>query len=74
MNDKENLNSSQVKIHPSETEVSDLVRKAAKQYEEYIRLADLADIADQDKLNHPKFSWDNPIGLVITGNANAKLV
>ena len=52
---------------PSETEVSHLLQEAAQQYEECMRLADLADISDFPEANHPKYAWDNPIGLVVSG-------
>lgn len=66
MSDKKNLNESQAKIHLSESEVLHLLQEAAQQYEEYIRLADLADIADQRQLSYPKYDWDNPIGFAVT--------
>ncbi len=56
----------QEKIHHSESEISRHLQEAALQYEKYIQIADLADIDDQDELVIPKYSWDNPIGLVIT--------
>ena len=77
MSDKENIpdsRSSQAKIQPSETEVTQLLKEAAQQYEECMRLADLADIAAQGELSQPRYAWDNPIGLVVTGRSNAELV
>ena len=62
---KKNSSGSQMEIHPSETEVSHLLQDAAQQYEECMRLADLADIMDQGEPSHPRYSWDNPIGLVV---------
>lgn len=73
MNGKEDARDSQVTIHLSETEVSHLLQKAAEQYEEYMRIADLADIANQDEPRHPRYDWDNPIGLVVAGHSNAEL-
>lgn len=67
LNGKDNLDDSQVKIHPSESEVSNLLQEAVQQYEECMRIADLADIADQGELSQPRYGWDNPIGLVIAG-------
>lgn len=69
MSDKEALpdsRSSQAKIQPSETEVAQLFKEAAQQYEEYMRLAGLADTAAQRELSQPRYAWDNPIGLVVT--------
>ena len=73
MNGKDDASGSQMTIHLSETEVSDLLQKAAQQYEEYMRIADLADITNQDEPRHPRYGWDNPIGLVVTGQSNAEL-
>ena len=77
MSDAENLRDGRnpkVRIQPSETEVTQLIQDAAKQYEECMRLADLADISDQGDVNHPRYAWDNPIGLVVAGTSNAELV
>ena len=73
MNGKENLSDSRVVIYPSEAEVSNLIQEAAQQYEECMRIADLADIADQGEPKRPRYGWDNPIGLVVAGQANAEL-
>ena len=72
--DLRELEGPQERIQPSETEVSQLLQKAAEQYEECMRLADLADISDRREVSHPRYAWDNPIGLVVTGPSNAKLV
>lgn len=64
----------QTRIQPSETEVTQLLQKATEQYEECMRLADLADISDQGEVSHPRYAWDNPIGLVVTGPSNAELI
>ena len=77
MTDTENsrdVHDSKVRIQPSETEVAQLIQEAAKQYEECMRLADLADLSDRGEISHPKYAWDNPIGLVVTGSSNAELV
>ena len=77
MTDKENLKNvsdPEVRIQPSETEVAQLIEEARQQYEEYMRLADFADIFYQNETSRPKYAWDNPIGLVVTGPSNAKLV
>ena len=73
MNGKDDASGSQVTIHLSETEVSHLLQQAAQQYEEYMRISDSADITDQDEPRHPRYDWDNPIGLVVTGQPNAEL-
>lgn len=52
---------------PSEAEVSQLLQKAERQYEECIRLADLADLSDTGEVTHPRYAWDNPIGLTVVG-------
>ena len=77
MSGKENLSDARdprMGAHPSETEVVQLLHQAAQQYEECIRLADLADISDRSEFSHPRYAWDNPIGLVVTGPSNAELV
>ena len=56
---------SQVQTRPSEAEVAQLLQEAAQQYEECMRLADLADISAGDEISHPRYAWDNPIGLVV---------
>ncbi len=58
----------------SETEVFQLLQEAVQQYEKYMRLADPADIAKMSEIRQPRYSWDNPIGLVISGPENAELV
>lgn len=57
----------------SEAEISQLLGEATRQYEEYIRLADLADLSDSVETSQPKYDWDNPIGIVVTGGRNAGL-
>ncbi len=64
----------QMRVQPSEAEVAQLLQKAAEQYEECMRLADLADLSDRGEVSHPRYAWDNPIGLVVTGPSNAELV
>lgn len=72
--DMQSVRDSQLPSHPSEAEVTQLLRKAAQQYEECMRIADLADISEQAETSHPRYAWDNPIGLVVTGPSNAELV
>lgn len=74
---KENLCDSlpaQIQTRPSEAEVAQLLQEAAQQYEERMRLADLADISAQGEISRPRYAWDNPIGLVVMGASNAELV
>lgn len=65
--DSRELCTSQIRTRPSEAEISQLLQEAAQQYEECMRLADMADISELDKVNHPRYAWDNPIGLVVLG-------
>lgn len=55
------------KVRPSEAEVLQLLQQTVQQYEECMRLADLADISETPKAITPRYSWDNPIGLVVKG-------
>lgn len=55
------------KVRPSEAEVSQLLQQTVQQYEECMRLADLADISETPKVSNPRYAWDNPIGLVVKG-------
>ena len=57
----------QIQSRPSEAEVSQLLQEAEQQYEECIRLADLADLSDMGEVVHPRYAWDNPIGLTVVG-------
>lgn len=57
----------QIQSRPSEAEVSQLLQEAEQQYEECIRLADLADLSDMGEVAHPRYAWDNPIGLTVVG-------
>ena len=74
MGDSRNSNTSQYFAHPSEVEVSQLLQEAAEQYEECMRLADLADISETGEDRQPRYAWDNPIGLVLADGQNAELV
>lgn len=76
MSGKENSpdsRSSVEKMQTSESEVVQLLQEAEQQYEESMRIADLADIAAQGEQSQPRYAWDNPIGLVVQGRPNAKL-
>ncbi len=59
--------SGQTQSRPSEAEIARLLQEAEQQYEECIRLADLADLSDRGEVAHPRYAWDNPIGLTVTG-------
>ena len=61
-------------VHASEIEINDLLEKSKRQYEEYMRLADSADLSDPARPSRPRYSWDTPIGLVVTDASNAELV
>lgn len=61
-------------FRPSEAETLQLLQEATTLYEEYMRLADLASIPDVSEVKPQKYAWDNPIGLVVTRDADAELV
>ena len=63
-----------MKISPSEAEIIQLLQKAAQDYEECMTLADFPDYQEVPEANHPQYSWDNPIGLVVTERSHANLV
>ena len=70
MNDAVDSGDSQTspaRIRPSEAEVLQLLQQTVQQYEECMRLADLADISEPAKTIAPRYAWDNPIGLVVKG-------
>lgn len=60
-------NLGQSQWHPSDAEISQLLQETKKQYEECIRLADLADLSDFGEVARPRYAWDNPIGLTVVG-------
>ena len=62
------------RARPSEAEVAQLLQEAAQQYEECMRLADLADLSGREEVSYQKHAWDNPIGLVVVGPSNVELV
>ena len=59
---------SDIAMRPSDAEISQLLRETAQQYEECVRLADLADITQETDGSRPRYAWDNPIGLVVAGD------
>jgi hypothetical protein len=72
--DSRESRSSSPQTRPGEAEVSQLLQEAAQQYEECMRLADLANISETGEVSYPRYAWDNPIGLVVTRCSNAELV
>lgn len=55
----------------------EVIERAKQQYEEVMRLADLADLPDPLAAAteiKPAYSWDNPIGYVVTGSSDGDLV
>ena len=75
MSSKEDFRTSQsLETCPSEVEIAQLLQEAEQQYEECMRLADLADILETGEVSHPRYAWDNPLGLVVGEQTNAKLV
>lgn len=67
----------ETRLKPSDTEVIELLDQARRQYEEVMRLADLADLPDPTAAppeTQPAYSWDNPIGYVVTGRSDGDLV
>ena len=68
---------SKIRVNPSEEEIMQLIQETSQQYEECVRLADLSDYwavvgraetLDEapPRYSYPRYSWDTPIGLVIT--------
>lgn len=51
--------------HVSEIEINDLLKRSKQQCEEYVRLADLADLSDPLRPSQLRNGWDNPTGLVV---------
>ncbi len=63
--DARNSHRSPARTRPTEEEVTRLLQEAARQYEEYIRIANLADISDEEECFSPKYAWDNPLGFAV---------
>ena len=77
MTDREHskdLSQSDMQIRPSEDEIIQLLQKAAQEYEECIILTDLSDYPEVAESSHPEYSWDNPVGLVVTQRSHVDLV
>ncbi len=64
----------ETRTRPSDIEVLQMLRDAARQYEESMRVADLADLSGSQESNFPRYEWDNPMGLVVTAPRYGKLV
>ena len=65
---------SDMQIRLSEAEIIQLFQKAAQEYEECMTLADSSDYPEVAEVSHPRYSWDNPMGLVVTERSHADLV
>ena len=59
---------------PSEAEILQLIQGLAKQYEEVMQLSDFANFIEFPQDSYPRYTWDNPIGLVVTESSDASLV
>lgn len=60
-------------MKPSDAEVIRLLEQARQQYEDVMRLADFADLPEPMTAAieiQPAYSWDNPIGYVVTGSSD----
>ena len=57
-----------------EEEIIQLLQKAVREYEEFITLANLSDYPEVAEVSHNRYTWDTPVGLVVTGQSNVKLV
>ena len=58
-----NLRASPTRQRPIDAEILQLLQEASQQYEECMRLADLADISEPAEDWSSRYAWDNPIGL-----------
>ena len=59
---------------PSEAEILQLIQDLAQQYEQVMQLADFANYIEPPQDSYPRYRWDNPIGLIVTGSSDASLV
>ena len=62
-----------IRIRPSEAEIAQLLERAKQQYEECMRIGDIPDYSEVPEVSLSSYSWDNPIGLVVTEGKNALL-
>ena len=67
------VNEEGMSMKPGEVEITKLLEEAGQQYEEYVRLAELSDFPEVNAKQRPRYSWDNPIGLVVTESRSANL-
>ena len=51
---------SQIQTRPGEAKVTQLLQETAPQYEECMRIADLADISAVGEINHPRVDVGQP--------------
>ena len=58
----------------TESEIVQLIQESARLYEEGIQISDLAGLVDLPEESQPRYAWDTPIGLVVTGGSHASLV
>ena len=58
----------------NEADMLQYLQGLTQQYEEIMELADFADSVGSPQDCYPKYTWNNPIGLVITGSSDASLV
>ena len=58
----------------SDEDIFRLIEEARQQYEEFMHLAELANLAKSKYVIRPKYAWDNSLGLGLAGRKNAKLV
>lgn len=63
-----------LQLKPSEAEITLLLQDTAHEYEQYLELADLSIYASISEAELPRYSWNNPIGLVVTEGPNADMV
>ncbi len=66
--------SQRIQETPSEAEIMQLLQGLAQQYEQVMQLSDFANFIDPPQNSYSRYTWDNPIGLVVTGSSNASLV
>ena len=54
------------RYRPTESEILEMIASANRQYAEYVRIAELADLSDPEAIIEPEYAWDNPIGFVVS--------
>lgn len=63
-----------MQAQPGEGRTTQLLEEAAKQYEESLRVADAVFDEEDRNRHYPEYSWNNPMGLVLTEAPHANLV